>query len=167
LTLLYAMLVSASAVTAQTGKQPPAAQGQSAGAKLEAILNAAQMPFNKMEDGSYVAVISVDQNESERFHISLDPLGNDPNDTRFQIVQMYFLLGQIAKGSSFPPPLIKQINQWNSELTMGKVFAVGNVIVYATSSWLVKTDAESLAVDATLGHYSSQNLRKEIAPYLK
>lgn len=167
LTLVYALLVSASAVKAETRNQQPAAQSQSAGTKLEAILNAAQMPFNKMEDGSYVAVISVDQNESERFHISLNHLGNDPNDAQLQIVQMYFLLGQIPKGSSFPPALIKQINQWNSELTMGKVFAVGNVIVYATSSWLLKTDAESLSVDATLGHYSSQDLRREVAPYLK
>lgn len=167
LTLVYALLVSASAVVAQTRNQQPTAQNQSAGTKLEAILNTAQIPFNRTEDGSYVAVISVDQNESDRFHISLSHLGNDPNDARFQIVQLYFLLGQIPKGSSFPPALIKQINQWNSELTMGKVFAVGNVIVYATSSWLIRTDAESLAVDATLGHYSSQDLRKEVAPYLK
>jgi len=152
---------------AQTRTQQPAAQGQSAGTKLEAILNTAQMPFNKMEDGSYVAVISVDQNESERFHISLSYLGNDPNDALFRIVQMYFLLGQIPKGSSFPPALIKQINQWNSELTMGKVVAVGSVILYTASSWLVRTDAESIAVDATLGHYSSKDLRKEVAPYLK
>jgi hypothetical protein len=36
-----------------------------------------------------------------------------------------------------------------------------------SSSWLARTDAETLAQDAVLGHYVSQDLRKEIAPYLK
>jgi len=167
LTLVYAVLASVLPATAQKKDQQAPPQSQSANTKLEAMLNTAQMPFNKMEDGTYVVVVSVDQNESERFHMTLSYLGNDPNDERYQIVQMYFLLGQIAKGATFPPALIKQMNQWNSQLTMGKVFAVSNVIIYGTSAWLAKSDADSLALDATLGHYSSQDLRKEVAPYLK
>lgn len=142
-------------------------QNQQATAKLEAILNKAQIPFTKTPDGTYVAVISVDQNESERFHIDLVYLGNDPNDARYQLVQMYFLLAQLEKGASFPPALLKQVNQWNANLTVGKILVYGNVMVYNSTSWLERTDAEYLALDATLGHYSSQDLRKEIAPYLK
>jgi hypothetical protein len=142
-------------------------QPQKPSSKLEAMLNAAEMPFNKTGEGRYIAVISVDQNESERFHIQLNYLGNDPNDEHYQIVQMYFLLGQIPKGSTFPTALIKQINEWNSNLTMGRVVAAGTVIMYASSSWLAKTDADTLALDAALGHYASENLRKEVAPYLK
>lgn len=156
-------LISSSAAQTKNQSQQP----QAAGKKLEALLNTAEIPFSKSEEGSYVAVISIDQNESERFHLSLSSLGNDPNDERYQIIQMYFLLGQIPKGSTFPPALIKQINTWNANLTIGKVVAVGNVIIYTSTSWLATTDADTLSLDATLGHYSSQDLRKEIAPYLK
>jgi hypothetical protein len=48
-----------------------------------------------------------------------------------------------------------------------RVIAVGNVIMYTSSSWLARTNADTLALDAALGHYASQDLRKEIAPYLK
>jgi hypothetical protein len=162
--LVYAVLGSVLQAVAQGQKQP---QPQQAGKKLEAMFNAAEIPFTKPEEGRYIAVISVDQNESERFHVGLSSLGNDPNNERYQIIQMYFLLGQVSKGASFPPALIKQINEWNSNLTMGRVIAVGNVIMYTSSSWLSKTDADTLVLDATLGHYASQDLRKEIAPYLK
>lgn len=154
-------------ISSSTAQPQPQQQFQQAGRKLEAMLNGAELPFNKSEEGSYVAVISVSQNESERFHIQLNYLGSDPNSERYQIIQMYFLLGQIPKGSSFPPALIKQINEWNSNLTMGRVVAVGTVILYTSSSWLSKTDADSLALDAAVGHYASEGLRKEVAPYLR
>jgi|SRR5579864_703879 len=162
--LAWLVLSSLLSPSAQTQSQH---QSQAASQKLEAMLNTAEIPFNKTEDGSYVAVVSVSQNESERFHIQLNYLGDDPNNTRYQVIQMYFLLGQIPKGTSFPPALIKQINQWNADLTMGRVVAVGNVIMYTSSAWLAKTDAETLTLDAALGHFASQDLRKEIAPYLK
>ena len=161
--LVYAALASILPAAAQQNQQQP----QQAGKKLEALLNAAELPFNKSEEGIYIAVISIDQTESERFRVGLSNLGNDPNNEKLQIIQMYFMLGQIPKGASFPPALIKQMNQWNANLTMGKVVAIGNLVWYASASWLSHTDAETLAIDATLGHYVSQDLRKEIAPYLK
>ncbi len=162
--LAWLFLSSMLSSSAQTQSQH---QSQAASQKLEAMLNTAEIPFNKTEDGSYIAVVSVSQNESERFHIQLNYLGDDPNNQRYQVIQMYFLLGQIPKGAAFPPALIKQINQWNADLTMGRVVAVGNVIMYTSSAWLAKSDAESLTLDAALGHFASQDLRKEIAPYLK
>jgi hypothetical protein len=47
------------------------------------------------------------------------------------------------------------------------VVIIGNAILYTSSSWLSRTDADALAQDAVLGHYLSTDLRKEIAPYLK
>jgi hypothetical protein len=163
--LVCAVLGAVSIAMAQQQGQPQ--QPPQAGKKLEALFNAAEMPFTKSEEGKYIAVISVDQNESERFHVGLNYLGNDPNDEKYQIIRMYFLIGQIPKGASFAPALIKQINQWNANLTMGRVIAVGNVVMYTSSSWLARTDADTLALDAALGHYASQDLRKEVAPYLK
>jgi hypothetical protein len=164
LALICAVLGSIPVVEGQNQatQQPP-----QAGKKLEALFNTAEMPFTKSEEGSYIAVITVEQNESERFNVGLSSLGNDPNDERYQIVRMYFFLGQIPKGTSFSPALIKQINQWNVNLTMGRVIAVGNAVVYTSSSWLARTDANTLALDAALGHYASADLRKELAPYLK
>jgi hypothetical protein len=160
-------IVLGAASVAMAQQQGQAQQTPQAGKKLEALFNAAEMPFTKSEEGNYIAVISVDQNESERFHVGLNSLGNDPNDEKYQIIRMYFLIGQIPKGASFSPALIKQINQWNANLTMGRVIAVGSVIMYTSSSWLARTDADTLALDAALGHYASQDLRKEVAPYLK
>ena len=162
--LAVAVLISLSPARAQNEGQH---QSQQPSKKLEAMLNAAEIPFNKSEEGSYVAVITVGENESERFHIQLNYLGNDPNNERYQVIQMYFLLGQIPKGASFPPALVKQINVWNSNLTMGRVVAFSQVVLYTSSSWLAKTDADTLGLDAALGHFASQDLRKEIAPYLK
>jgi hypothetical protein len=50
---------------------------------------------------------------------------------------------------------------------MGKVVVISSAILYTSSSWLSRTDAEGLVQDAVVGHYSSKDLRKEIAPYLK
>jgi hypothetical protein len=152
---------------APASAQKAAAPKQSAGARLEALLNAAEIPFNKPEEGRYVAVISLARNESEKFHIYLNYVGDNPNEERLQFYQMYFLLGQIPKGESFPPALIKQINEWNTNLTLGRVIATGGVVMYTTTGWLSRADAESLAQDAVIGHYASEDLRKSVAPYLK
>jgi hypothetical protein len=94
-------------------------------------------------------------------------IGNNPNDEKLQVVQLYFLLGQLPKDTPAPIALTKQINEWNANLTVGKVVVIGSAILYTSSSWLSRTDADGLAQDAVLGHYLSKDLRKEIAPYLK
>jgi hypothetical protein len=71
-----------------------------------------------------------------------------------------------AGNTQVPIALIKQIAEWNASLTLGKVAVFNNAVMYMSSSWLARTDAETLAQDAVLGHYVSQDLRKEIAPYL-
>jgi len=142
-------------------------QAQPSGKKLEALFTAAEMPFTKTEDGRYIAVITVENNESERFYVYLSALGDDVNNEKLQIITMDFLLGQLPKGTNPSTALIKQIAQWNANLTFGKVVVYGNAIVYTNSTWLARSDADTLALDAALGHYASQDLRKEVAPYLK
>jgi hypothetical protein len=94
-------------------------------------------------------------------------IGNDPNDEKLQIVQLYFLLGLLPKDTQTPIALTKQIAEWNANLSVGKVVVIGGAVLYTSSSWLFRTDADALAQDAVLGHYLSKDLRKEIAPYLK
>jgi hypothetical protein len=161
--VMFAFLGTISPATAQKAAPPK----QSAGARLEALLNAAEIPFNRPEEGRYMAVISLDKNESEKFHIYLSHLGDNADEERLQFYQMFFLLGQLPKGASFPPALIKQINEWNTNLTMGRVIATGGVVMYTSTGWLSRADAESLAQDAVIGHYASEDLRKSVAPYLK
>jgi hypothetical protein len=114
-----------------------------------------------------VAVITVEEGESDRFHVYLSTIGNDPNDEKLQVVQLYFLLGTLPKDAPVPIALTKQIAEWNANLTVGKVVVIGSAILYTSSSWLSRTDADGLAQDAVLGHYLSKSLRKEVAPYLK
>lgn len=142
-------------------------QPQASGKKIEALFKTAEIPFTSSEEGSYVAVITVEEGESDRFHVYLSAIGNNPNDEKLQVVQLYFLLGQLPKGTQTPIALTKQIAEWNANLTVGKVVVIGNTILYSSSSWLSRTDADALAQDAVLGHYLSKDLRKEIAPYLK
>ena len=146
-----------------------AAQTQSSAAskKIEALFKAAEIPYTSSEEGSYVAVITVEEGESDRFHVCLSTLGNDPNNDKLQIVQLYFLLGALPKDTPVPVALTKQIAEWNANLTMGKIVVISNAILYTNSEWLSRTDADSLAQDAVLGHYVSKDLRKEVAPYLK
>jgi hypothetical protein len=146
-----------------------AAQTQSPASskKIEALFKAAEIPFTSSEEGSYVAVITVEEGESDRFHVYLSSLGNDPNNEKLQIVQLYFLLGALPKGSPVPIALTKQIAEWNANLTMGKIVVIGSAILYTSSEWLSRTDADTLAQDAVLAHYVSKDLRKEVAPYLK
>ena len=166
--LIMALLGSTLPADAQQAQDAQKqAQAQPSGKKLEALFTAAEMPFTKTEDGRYIAVITVENNESERFYVYLSALGDNVNNEKLQIVTMDFLLGQLPKGSSPSNALIKQIAQWNANLTLGKVVIYGNTVVYTNSTWLARTDAETLALDATLGHYMSQDLRKEVAPYLK
>src|SRR6267154_1513861 len=162
-TFALALAFLASIATSAAQKQKTPAPKPSAGAKLEALLNAAEIPFNKTEEGQYAAVFSAGQNESEKFHIYLEHLGDDPNQERLQFYRMYFLLGQMPNGASFPSALIKQINEWNTNLTMGKVIAVEGYIMYVYSGWLFQADANSLTQDAAVGHYASADLRKSIA----
>ena len=114
-----------------------------------------------------MAVITVEEGESDRFHVYLSTIGNDPNDEKLQVVQLYFLLGLLPKDTPVPIALTKQIAEWNANLTVGKVVVVGSAVLYTGSSWLSRTDADGLAQDAVLGHYLSKSLRKEVAPYLK
>jgi hypothetical protein len=142
-------------------------QSQASGKKIEALFKTAEIPFTSSEEGVYVAVITVEEGESDRFHVYLSAIGNDPNDERLQVVQLYFLLSQLPKDTPVPIALTKQIAEWNANLTVGKVVVIGSAILYTSSSWLSRTDADALARDAVLGHYLSKDLRKEIAPYLK
>lgn len=142
-------------------------QPQASSKKIEALFKAAEIPFTSSEEGSYVAVITVEEGESDRFHVYVTAIGSDPNNEKLQVVQLYFLLGQLPKGTPVPVALTKQIAEWNSNLTLGKVVVIGSAILYTSSSWLSRTDADGLAQDAVLGHYLSKDLRKEIAPYLK
>jgi hypothetical protein len=59
------------------------------------------------------------------------------------------------------------MGKWNANLTLGKVVIIGEAILYTSSSWLAHTDAQLLATDAVMGHLTSKDLRKEVAPYLK
>ena len=142
-------------------------QPQASGKKIEALFKTAEIPFTSSEEGSYVAVITVEEGESDRFRVYLSAIGNDPNDEKFQVVQLYFLLGLLPKDTPVPIALTKQIAEWNANLTVGKVVVISSAILYTSSSWLSHTDADALAQDAVLGHYLSKDLRKEIAPYLK
>lgn len=160
LAALNCVLLASTLLAAQ--KQP-----QMSGKKIEALFKAAEIPFTSSEEGSYVAVITVEEGESDRFHVYVSSIGNDPNDEKLQIIQLYFLLGQLAKSAQVPIALTKQIAEWNANLSVGKVVIISNAILYTSSSWLSRTDADALAQDAVLGHYLSKDLRKAIAPYLK
>ena len=142
-------------------------QSPASGRKIEALFKAAEIPFTSSEEGSYVAVITVEEGESDRFHVYLSAIGSDPNDEKLQVVQLYFLLGLLPKDTPAPIALTKQIAEWNANLTVGKVVVIGGAVLYTNSSWLSRTDADGLAQDAVLGHYLSKSLRKEVAPYLK
>jgi hypothetical protein len=142
-------------------------QPQASSKKIETLFKTAEIPFTSSEEGSYVAVITVEEGESDRFHVYVSTIGNNPNDEKLQVVQLYFLLGQLPKDTPAHIALTKQINEWNANLTVGKVVVIGSAILYTSSSWLSRTDADGLAQDAVLGHYLSKDLRKEIAPYLK
>jgi hypothetical protein len=142
-------------------------QPQASSKKIEALFKTAEIPFTSSEEGTYVAVITVEEGESDRFHVYVTAIGNDPNNEKLQVVQLYFLLGQLPKGTPVPVALTKQIAEWNANLTLGKVVVIETAILYTSSSWLSRTDADGLAQDAVLGHYLSKDLRKEIAPYLK
>ena len=136
-------------------------------ARLESLFKANEMPFVKIADSHYAAVITTDNGDSDRFHVFLSTIGNDPNDDNMQVVQIVFYLGQIPKGSSAPIALIKQINEWNSSLSRGSVYIIGQSVAYQSSGWLFKSDPTSLEIDALVGHFSAVSLRKEVEPYLK
>ena len=143
-------------------------QAQPSTKKLEALFTAAEIPFTKSENGRYyVAVITVEDNVSERFYCSLSSLSDDPNDEKGQVLTMDFILGYLPKGTTPSTALIKQIAQWNSHLTFGKVIIIGEAVVYNNSSWFSRVTADTLAWDAATFHYVSQDLHKEVAPYLK
>jgi hypothetical protein len=149
------------------GTALPQQTNTGASAELETIFQAAEMPFVKLGADHYKAVISVDTNESDSFQVFLQTIGNDPNDADLQIMQMVFFLGELPKGSAPPNALVKQINDWNSNLSRGSVFILEGVILYQSSAWLSKSDATTLTNDALVGHFTSQKLRKEVELYLK
>ena len=149
------------------GTALPQQTNPSASAKLETIFQAAEMPFVKLGADHYKAVVSIDTNESDSFQVFLQTIGNDPNDVDLQIMQMVFFLGELPKGAAPPNALVKQINEWNSNLSRGSVFILEGVILYQSSAWLSKSDATTLTNDALVGHFTSQKLRKEVELYLK
>jgi hypothetical protein len=91
--LILAVLGPVMPALAQNNPQPK----QTAGQRLEKLLNEAELPFTKREENSYVTVITMEENESERFEVFLTSLGDDPNNERLQVIQMYFVVGRLAK----------------------------------------------------------------------
>ncbi len=130
---------------------------------IESLCKANQMPFVKIADGHYAAVVTTDSGESDRFQIFLGNVGNDANDEALQVMQIVFYLAEIPKGTSAPIALIKQLNEWNAAMSRGSVFVVGQSVVYQSSDWLFKSDAGSLAVEALIGHYSAANFEKKLS----
>jgi hypothetical protein len=57
-------------------------------ARLESLFKAGQMPFVKIGDSHYAAVVTTDDGVSDRFHVFLSTIGNDPNDEALQVIQM-------------------------------------------------------------------------------
>jgi hypothetical protein len=149
---------------------PAAAQNKgatSAEKKLESLLQAAEIPFTKAGDTRYVAVVTVDQ-DSERFQLTIQPLGDDDSaNEELYLVQMYFALGALPEGEQLSAALARQMVTWNSNLTVCKVIRIDNVFFLTATAWLMKTDSDTLALDAVLAHMTAKNLRKELAPYLK
>ncbi len=148
---------------------PAAAQNKgakSAEKKLESLLQAAEIPFTKAGDTRYVAVVTVDQ-DSERFQLTIQPLGDDTANEELYLVQMYFALGALPEGEQLSAALARQMVTWNSNLTVCKVIRIDNVFFLTATAWLMKTDSDTLALDAVLAHMTAKNLRKELAPYLK
>jgi hypothetical protein len=151
---------------------PAAAQNKgaktpnNAGKKLESLLQAAEIPFTKAGDTRYIAVVTVDQ-DSERFQLTIQPLGDDTANDELYIVQMYFALGALPEGAQLSAALARQMVTWNSNLTVCKVIRMDNVFFLTATAWLMKTDSDTLALDAVLAHMTAKNLRKELAPYLK
>src|SRR5947199_5645730 len=94
--LMVAMLGSAVPSGGQAGNQKQS-QGQPVDKKLEALLTAAEMPFTRMEEGRYIAVITVEDDESEKFYVSIGSLGDDPNDEKGQVITTDFLLGRLPQ----------------------------------------------------------------------
>jgi len=153
-TILFAIFGTTLPVSAQAAKT------------IEGLFTAAEMPFTKIEEGKYYAVVTVDQ-ESERFQVIEDSLGNDPKDVKFQFIRLYFSLGTLPKGTQLSAPLAKQINVWNGNLTTGKVIVFESNVWYTSFLWLDRVDAETLDKEAVIGHFNCHSLRKELAPYLK
>ncbi len=133
---------------------------------LEALFTTAEMPFTKLEDGRYFAVVTVDQ-ESERFQVIQGSMGNDPKEVSLQFVRLYFKLGDLPQGGQLSAPLAKQMNTWNSNLSTGKVVVIEKTVWYTSFLWLDRTDAQALEREAVIGHLDCNDLRKELAPYLK
>ena len=143
------------------------AGSSSAGEKLEAVFKGAEMPFVKLGDDHYKAVLTINENESDSFQVFLQTIGNNPNDDTLQVIQMIFFLGALPKGTTPPTALIKQINEWNGSLSRGSIFVLDSVVLYQSSAWLSKSDPTTLINDALVGHFTSQKLRKDVEPYIK
>jgi hypothetical protein len=159
-------LLGSTLLAAQTQPQVAQTQPQAPAKKIEALFKTAQIPFTSSSEANYVAVITA-EDESERFHVYVSTFGDDPNNEKLQVAQLYFVLGSLPKDTPVPLALTKQIAEWNVNMRVGKVIVANNSILYTDSLWLSRTDADGLNWVAAVGHYISKSLRKDVAPYLK
>lgn len=148
-------------------KAPGSTTPKSGSAKLEAIFKSAEVPYVKVEDDHYKADVTIDEGETDQVQIFLQTLGDDPHNKSYEVMQIYFYLGEVPEGSKPSPALLKQLNEWNQKLVRGTVFIDDNVITYGSSLWTSTLDEDAFIKDTVLGHYASKALRKEIEPYLK
>lgn len=157
-----AIVAHADDKAAANAAQPPSDEAK----KVEGLLTATELPFTKTKDGNYTAVITV-EDESERFVIIPDRLGDDPNKADFQFIKLYFHLGDLPEGVKLSTPLAKQLAEWNSNLAIGKVVVEEGTVWYTSTLWLSTTDANALGREAVIGQIIAKDLRKQVAPYLK
>jgi len=165
LALIIPILIISPAMAQSASASPkPAADPPSK--KLEALFTEAEIPVTKTKSGMYIGVVTVGD-ESERFTAGVDALGTDPNNTVLQFATIYFSLGGLPKGTQLSGPLAKQIVQWNTNLSVGKIVQLDDDFYYSSSFWLDHADGSALDRETVIGHLNAKSLRKELLPYLK
>ena len=98
--VLGCALLGSTSLAAQ--KQNPASSK-----KIETLFKTAEIPFTSSEEGSYVAVITVEEGESDRFHtFTSPPSATIPMMKNFR--SSSFISSSANCRKTLPPPLLSR-----------------------------------------------------------
>ncbi len=136
---------------------------QAAG-RVEVLLNEVGVPSADVGDGVRKAVIEL-EGKSETALVRTQQLGNDPANDKLKVIQIIFVITRIAEDAKPSAAALAKINEYNVNLTIGKVAVWPGAVVYTHDLWYSTADAETFGTSLVVGALNAASLREALAPF--
>lgn len=159
--LLITMLCLGNGMQAVYAADAPAAHAANAIPALEDMIKANELPYTKLENGTYKIVVQIDEQAMTVFAKEYS-LGKTDD---LKIIYLYGLVVSMPKGATPSAAMTKKMVELNDQLLVGKISLNENTVIYSSSFWLKNANSDTLLNELILAFRNKQDLVKTLKPF--